>query len=54
VIARLKLPDGVNAYLAACYAITDQMDQATRHVAETLRQVPDFSVVRFLAKEPFK
>jgi adenylate cyclase len=48
------MPDWVHAYLAACYAITDQMDLAARHVAEVLRLVPDFSVVQFLAKEPFK
>jgi TolB-like protein/class 3 adenylate cyclase/Tfp pilus assembly protein PilF len=43
-----------HGYLAACYALTDQRDQAASHAAEVLRQAPDFSAIQFLAKEPFK
>jgi tetratricopeptide (TPR) repeat protein len=48
------MPAGVHGYLAACYALTDQKDQAASHVAEVLRRAPDFSAIQFLAKEPFK
>jgi adenylate cyclase len=41
-------------YLAACYALTDQKDQAAHLAAEALRLAPDFSIERFLEKEPFK
>jgi tetratricopeptide (TPR) repeat protein len=47
-------PAWVHGYLAGCYALTDQKDQAASHVAEVLRQAPDFSAIQFLAKEPFK
>jgi TolB-like protein/Tfp pilus assembly protein PilF len=48
------MPPWVHGYLAACYALTDQRDQAVSHAAEALRQAPDFSAIQFLAKEPFK
>jgi adenylate cyclase len=48
------MPEWVHGYLAACYALTDQMDKAERHAAEALRLAPDFSIGRFLEKEPFK
>ena len=48
------MPAWVHGYLAACYALMDQRDQAASHVAEVLRQAPDFSAIQFLAKEPFK
>jgi adenylate cyclase len=42
------------AYLAATYALSGRPDQARHHAAEVLRQVPDFSIVRYAAKEPLK
>ena len=48
------MPAWVHGYLAACYALMDEKDQAGSHVAEVLRQAPDFSAIQFLAKEPFK
>jgi adenylate cyclase len=48
------MPAWVHGYLAACYALTDHRDHAARHVADVLHQVPEFSAVRFLEKEPFK
>jgi TolB-like protein/class 3 adenylate cyclase/tetratricopeptide (TPR) repeat protein len=48
------MPAWVHGYLAACYALMDQRDQAVSHAAEVLRQAPDLSAVRFLEKEPFK
>jgi TolB-like protein/tetratricopeptide (TPR) repeat protein len=44
----------VHGYLAACYALSDQRDQAASHAAEILRLAPDFSAIQFLKKEPFK
>jgi adenylate cyclase len=48
------MPAWVHGYLAACYALTDQRDQAASHAAEAVRQAPDFSAIQFLAKEPYK
>jgi adenylate cyclase len=48
------MPTWVNAYLAACYALMNQSDDAHHHAAETLRLAPDFSAIRFLEKEAFK
>jgi TolB-like protein/DNA-binding SARP family transcriptional activator len=48
------MPFWVQAYLAACYALTDRMDRAQELRAEILRLVPDFSLTRLAAKEPFK
>ena len=44
----------VRAYLAVCYALTDQNDHAKRQTAEVVRLVPNFSLIRFAAKEPYK
>jgi TolB-like protein/DNA-binding SARP family transcriptional activator/Tfp pilus assembly protein PilF len=44
----------LQAYLAACCALSDRLDSATQHAAEVVRLVPDFSLTRFAAKEPFK
>jgi tetratricopeptide (TPR) repeat protein len=38
-----NMPAWVHGYLAACYALTDQRDQAAHHAAEVLHQAPDFS-----------
>jgi tetratricopeptide (TPR) repeat protein len=48
------MPAWVNAYLAACYALMNQSDDAHHHAAETIRLAPDFSAIRFLEKEAFK
>jgi adenylate cyclase len=48
------MPHWVHGYLAACFALTEQSDQAARHAAEALRLAPDFSAIQFLKKEPFK
>jgi TolB-like protein len=48
------MPFWVQAYLAACYALTDRMDRAREFTAEILRLVPNFSLLRLAAKEPFK
>jgi tetratricopeptide (TPR) repeat protein len=50
----IDMPAWVHSYLAACYALTDQKDQAASHVAEALREAPNFSAIQFLAKEPYK
>ena len=50
----MTMPFWVQAYLAACYALTDRMDRAQELTAEILRLVPDFSLSRLAAKEPFK
>ena len=48
------MPFWVQAYLAACYALTDREDRAQELRSEILRLVPDFSLIRLAAKEPFK
>jgi TolB-like protein/tetratricopeptide (TPR) repeat protein len=47
-------PYWVHLYLAASYAHTDKIDLAKDHAASALRLIPDFSLTRFAAKEPFK
>lgn len=42
------------AYIAGCYARLDDMENARISAAKCLAMKPDFSVKRFLAKEPFK
>jgi adenylate cyclase len=49
-----NLPFWVHGFLAACYAITDRMEDARRHAAEVLRLAPNFSIVRLATKDPFK
>ena len=48
------MPYSVQAYLAACYALTDRTDRAEDYACGVLRLVPDFSLNRFAEKEPFK
>jgi hypothetical protein len=48
------MPPWVRGYLAACYALTEQMNEAAMQVEEARCQAPDFSVRQFLTKEPFK
>jgi tetratricopeptide (TPR) repeat protein len=48
------MPFWVHCYLAACYALTNRMGEAARHVQEALSQAPDLSAEAFAEKEPFK
>jgi hypothetical protein len=47
-------PAWVRGYLAACYALTGQMDEAAREATEARRVAPDITATRLLAKEPLK
>jgi tetratricopeptide (TPR) repeat protein len=49
-----NMPYWVHLYLAASYAHTGKIDRAKGHAASALRLIPDFSLTRFAAKEPFK
>jgi adenylate cyclase len=42
------------AYLAACYALTGDIDRSRHHAAEVLRLMPEFSISCFVPKEPFR
>ena len=42
------------AYLAACYALTGNIDRSNHHAAEVLRLMPEFSISRYVSKEPFR
>lgn len=42
------------AYMAACHARLDQMDQARQLCSECLAANPDFSIRQFVSKEPFR
>jgi adenylate cyclase len=42
------------AYLAACYALTGNIDQSKHHAAEVLRLMPEFSISRFVSKELYR
>jgi len=42
------------AYLAACYALTDDIDRSKHHAAEVLRLMPEFSISRFVPKELYR
>jgi adenylate cyclase len=44
----------VQAYVAACYGLTDEIDRAKYHAAEVLRLMPEFSIARFVSKESFR
>jgi hypothetical protein len=48
------MPYWAQAYMAACYALTDRSEQARNCTAAVLHQQPDFSLARFAAKESFK
>lgn len=41
-------------YLTACYALTDSTDRSQYHAAEVLRLMPEFSISRFMQKDPYK
>jgi adenylate cyclase len=49
-----NMPHWVQAYLAACHALAGRQELAARHASEVLQQMPDFSLTRHAAKEPFK
>jgi tetratricopeptide (TPR) repeat protein len=44
------------AYLAACYALTGNIDRSNHHAAEVLRLMPEFSISRYVpgAVQAFK
>jgi len=42
------------AYLAACYALTGNIERSKHHAAEVLRLMPEFSISRYVPKEPFR
>jgi len=44
----------VQAHLAACYALTGEIDRARHHAAEAIRLNPDFSLRRYVAKQALK
>jgi adenylate cyclase len=48
------MPFWAQAYLAACYALSDKIEHARHCAAEVLRLAPDFSLTRFATKEPYK
>ncbi len=49
-----NMPYWVHVYLAASHVQMGRIDRAKDHAASVLRLIPDFSVNRFAAKEPFK
>ena len=42
------------AYLAACYALTGNIDRSKHHAAEVLRLMPEFSISRYVPKELYR
>jgi adenylate cyclase len=42
------------AYLAACYALTGNIDRSKHHAAEVLRLMPEFSISRYVSKELYR
>jgi adenylate cyclase len=48
------MPAWVHIYLAACYALTDRMDEAMRAAQQARKLAPDLSIGVFAEKEPFK
>jgi TolB-like protein/class 3 adenylate cyclase/Tfp pilus assembly protein PilF len=44
----------VNSYLAVCHALSGAVERARHHAAEVMRLAPDFSIARFVSKEPFR
>ena len=42
------------AYLAACYALTGNIDRSKHYVAEVLRLMPEFSISRYVSKELYR
>ena len=47
------MPFWAQAYLAACYALTNRIERARHCAAEVLRVSPEFSLTRYAAKEPY-
>jgi TolB-like protein/Flp pilus assembly protein TadD len=47
-------PAWVCGYLAACFAMTGQMDEAAHQASEARRLAPNITATRLVAKEPFK
>jgi len=47
-------PFYVTAYMAGCHAMLGAMDQATALAAECLKQKPDFTISRWMVKDPHK
>ena len=50
----VTMPFWVQAYLAACYALTGKTDAAREFAHQVLHLAPEFSSARLVAKEPFK
>ena len=42
------------AYLAACYALTGNIDRSKHYAAEVLRLMPEFSISRYVPKELYR
>jgi adenylate cyclase len=42
------------AYLAACYALTGNIDRSKHHAAEVLRLLPEFSISRYVPKALYR
>ena len=42
------------AYLAACYALTGDIDLSKHQAAEVLRLMPEFSISRYVPKELYR
>jgi adenylate cyclase len=42
------------AYLSACYALTGDIGCSKHYAAEVLRLMPEFSISRFLPKDPYR
>jgi TolB-like protein len=49
-----NVPVWAAAYIAASHALCGRVESAQRCAAEVLRREPEFSIKRFVAKEPFK
>jgi len=47
-------PPWVHAYLAACHAQRNDMDEAAQAAAKLMNLLPSFSIARFIDKEPYK
>jgi adenylate cyclase len=47
------LREWAHCYLAACYALTNRMEDAARHARQALSKAPDLSAAVFAEKEPF-
>jgi adenylate cyclase len=47
------MPFWAQAYLAACYALTNRIERARHCAAEVLRVSSEFSLTRYAAKEPY-